>query len=55
MVPAVGNPDLNRDDRRGLVIFPAAGGPRPQRGDWWLVAVALIVAGVMIAVAFAVR
>ena len=55
MVPVVGNPDLNPEDRRGLVIFPAPDGPRTQRGDWWLVVAALILAGVMIAAAFAIR
>jgi hypothetical protein len=55
MVPAVGNPDLNPDDRRGLVIFPAASAPAPRTGEWWLVLVALALAAAMIAVAFAIR
>jgi hypothetical protein len=55
MVSAVGNPDLNPEDRRGLVIFPAASSSSQRTGEWWLVLVALALAGVMIAVAFAVR
>ena len=56
MVSAVGNPDLSRQDRRGLVIFQADPVPRRERsGEWWLVVAALILAGVMIAIAFAVR
>ena len=51
----MGNPDLNPEDRRGLVIFPAQDTPPPGRGEWWLVVAALILAAVMIAVAFALR
>jgi MYXO-CTERM domain-containing protein len=51
----MGNPDLSPDDQRGLVIFPAASARAPRRNEWWLVLVALALAGVMIAIAFAIR
>ena len=60
----MGNPDLSparpgAEDPRGLVIFPAQPRPNVRRqswgGEWWLVAAALAVAGLMIAIAFAVR
>jgi hypothetical protein len=55
MVSAVGNPDLSRDDPRGLVIFPAEPARTPSAGDWWLVPAAILLAAAMIAVAFAIR
>ena len=55
MVSAVGHPDLSPEDRRGLVIFPAAPPRVRAGGEWWLVVVALALAAAMIAIAFAVR
>lgn len=56
----MGHSDLSPQDRRGLVIFPAepAGaqqGGHGSAGQRWLVPAALILAGIMIAVAFAIR
>jgi hypothetical protein len=53
----MGHSDLSPQDRRGLVIFPAESRKPPGKptGEWWLVPAALILAGVMIAVAFAIR
>jgi hypothetical protein len=55
----MGDSDLSpRQDEslRGLVIFPAELRLRQGRlGEWWLVIAAVVLAAVMIAVAFAVR
>jgi hypothetical protein len=51
----MGHPDLSdAGTARGLVIFPAEE-PKPQRGVWWLVPAALLVAELLMAIAFAVR
>jgi hypothetical protein len=50
----VGNPDLSREDPRGLVIYPAHRAPA-ARGEWWLVPLAILLAAALIAIAFAVR
>ncbi len=57
MVSPVGHPDLTGAPR-GLVIFPADEPETRQErpsGEWWLVVAAILVAGAMIAIAFAIR
>jgi MYXO-CTERM domain-containing protein len=38
-----------------MVVFPATPAQAPRASEWWLVLIALALAGVMIAIAFAVR
>ena len=50
----MGHSDLSHG-RRGLVIFPAQEPDERQRSEWWLVPAAILIAALLIAIAFAVR